>query len=360
MYRDFEIKKFRGFNHLEMNDLERINLITGFNNVGKTTFLEALFLHCGQHNPSLVFNIYNFRGVGEMKWDLGQKIETPWASLFYEFSKDEAIELKGKMDNNQYAVLTFKNLYKQEDFSNILNLLKIKPDESSEELFNTNFLNEVLELEYTEGNQKEKNYLVFDSKGFRLTARPVNPSFPAYFLSVRKPISFKEDAELYGRLDVNQKAGMLVDVLKIIEPRLESLSMVFVGKQPVLHGKIDIDRLMPISILGEGIVRLTNIMLRIANAENGVVLIDEIESGFHYSILPRVWKVINETAKLFNTQIFATTHSLECITAAHNYFLSTRYEFKLFRIDRLNNKEEVKAYSSEVLNAALEAGLEIR
>lgn len=46
MYTSFKISNFRGFRQLELNDLGRINLITGKNNVGKTSLLEQIILEC--------------------------------------------------------------------------------------------------------------------------------------------------------------------------------------------------------------------------------------------------------------------------------------------------------------------------
>ncbi|GAC1393566.1 MAG: hypothetical protein NVS4B11_00190 [Ktedonobacteraceae bacterium] len=37
-----EIRNFRGFHHLQIERLGRVNLIVGKNNIGKTSLLEAL------------------------------------------------------------------------------------------------------------------------------------------------------------------------------------------------------------------------------------------------------------------------------------------------------------------------------
>ncbi|HMK97718.1 MAG TPA: AAA family ATPase, partial [Acidimicrobiales bacterium] len=43
MYTRVTIHNFRGLRHLDLQDLRRINLLTGPNNIGKTSVLEALF-----------------------------------------------------------------------------------------------------------------------------------------------------------------------------------------------------------------------------------------------------------------------------------------------------------------------------
>jgi AAA15 family ATPase/GTPase len=107
--------------------------------------------------------------------------------------------------------------------------------------------------------------------------------------------------------------------------------------------------------------RLASLVLAIGNAPKGVVLVDEIENGLHHSILPKVWRAIGEVARQFNTQVFATTHSLECIMAAHRAFSeSERYDFRLHRLERINETIRAVTYDQETLEAAIETGLEVR
>ena len=113
--------------------------------------------------------------------------------------------------------------------------------------------------------------------------------------------------------------------------------------------------------MGEGIARLTSIVLAIGNSSNGVVLVDEIENGFHHSVLHKVWRVIGEAARRFNTQVFATTHSMECIVAAHRAFVEGgTYDFGLHRLERIDKIIQDVSYPQEVLEAAIEMSLEVR
>src|SRR3954452_10370521 len=96
------------------------------------------------------------------------------------------------------------------------------------------------------------------------------------------------------------------------------------------------------ALMGEGMVRLLSLVLEITNASNGVVLIDEIETGLHHSVLRTVWRAIGKASRRSNTQVFATTHSWECISAAHEAFLeSGHYDLRLHRLERING--DIKA-----------------
>lgn len=62
-YKSLKITNFRAINSLEAEDFKRVNLITGRNNCGKTTVLEALFLISGMSNPQIPIVINNFRNL---------------------------------------------------------------------------------------------------------------------------------------------------------------------------------------------------------------------------------------------------------------------------------------------------------
>jgi len=129
----------------------------------------------------------------------------------------------------------------------------------------------------------------------------------------------------------------------------------------MIHGDIGGDRLVPLPLMGDGMVRLTSLILAISSAQNGVILVDEIENGLHHSILPKVWTAIGNAAQMFETQVFATTHSFECITAAHKAFTeSGLYDFRLHRLERTNEDIRGVTYDQEDLAAAVETDFEVR
>lgn len=77
--------------------------------------------------------------------------------------------------------------------------------------------------------------------------------------------------------------------------------------------------------------------------------------------MSQVWKAIAITASQLNAQIFATTHSAECVRSAHEAFkeLDT-YEARLYRIERLDDTFRAVAYDRDTLEAAIDTGLEFR
>ena len=115
------------------------------------------------------------------------------------------------------------------------------------------------------------------------------------------------------------------------------------------------------SQMGVGMVRLRSLVLEIENAAGGVVLVDEIENGLHYSVMGRVWEALAAAARQSDTQIFATTHSFECIRAAHEAFLAKdKYDFRLHRLERNDSGIRAVTYDSKMLSAAMASDFEVR
>ena len=162
-------------------------------------------------------------------------------------------------------------------------------------------------------------------------------------------------------MELHNRQDEVLRVLKVLEPRLRGIRTVAVADGPLLHGDIGIDRLVALPLMGEGIVRLVNLALNISNTPDGVGLVDEIENGLHHSVLLDIWRALADAARLFDTQVFATTHSFDCVVAAHEAFSSDEGDdFRLLRLDRINGDIRAASYDRDALEAAIQAGLEVR
>ena len=74
----------------------------------------------------------------------------------------------------------------------------------------------------------------------------------------------------------------------------------------------DTKKRVPIGSMGDGIWRMLGLSLALVSAKDGVLLVDEIDTGLHYTALEDMWKLIWETSKKLNVQVFATTHNSDC------------------------------------------------
>ena len=64
MLEQLRVRRFRGFEDLEVDRLRRINLIAGRNDTGKSTLLEAIFLLGSAANPQQAVNSHVVRSRG--------------------------------------------------------------------------------------------------------------------------------------------------------------------------------------------------------------------------------------------------------------------------------------------------------
>ncbi len=126
--------------------------------------------------------------------------------------------------------------------------------------------------------------------------------------------------------------------------------------------KIENDSPFPVDIssMGQGFTRAFGLYCRLLASDRKIALIDEVEIGMHHNSLPVLWDALREASGDFDIQIFATTHSYECIKAAVEAFKDVPEMFQLIRL--VKDDEGVKAlcFSAEEIDAALSYSAEVR
>lgn len=366
MFKRISLQNFRCFFNFELTNLKRINLFAGKNNVGKSTLLEAIFLICGRCNLDLVMKISGFRGVSEFKLDLSNISDFPWASIFPFFNVKNEIVLKAwkySMPNPQELVFT-----EIDSFEYFRSLAQSPISVNKKEIAQLNeFIpanTKGLRLAYKDGELSNNYHLFFTPNGPVFTPSPPPPDFPAYYqLSFSTSSTLlSEQASLYSRLLVQKEPlDQLIETLHIIEPRLTNIQAITEGAFPQLYGDIGGPHLIPFSCMGEGVVKIASILLKIFTAKTGVLLIDELENGLHFSILPKIWEAIIEAAEKNDTQLFITTHSMECILAAHKAFSQyEEYGLNLVRLENIEGLIKPILFEKEELDMITERQLEVR
>ena len=357
-YSKFEISSFRLFKSLKLDDCKKINLIAGKNNTGKTSLLEGIFLHSGYYNPSLTLTIQGWRGTPGWEIKGREKEGTPWEYLFNTFGEQKEIIFKSTDYNNNIRntkisilkdELKLSNFYQKSD-TNIIDahsMYEMTP--------------RVLEVTNIENTSESSYYLVVDDKGVRRIPNIFDAPFQTTFHPSRQRFSPKVDTDRYSALKILGQEDILLKAIQIFDQRVADITISTIGNIPELYVDIGYKKYVPLLIAGEGLVKIVNIMLEIYESRNGIFIIDEFENGFHYSILSKVWEIIDEASNLFDVQIFASTHSLENIKAAHKHFSNKKqYNFKLYRLEKFDNMINTISYDKKQLESALKMELEVR
>ena len=349
MFECLKIRNFRGFNELKIDQLSDINLIAGRNNVGKTSLLEAIFLLAGAGNAQMVLNANIIRGLGPTE---APPREPFWKQLFSDLNMGQSIEIEG--NHIRYGQLSLKIASERQSTTEIPldHIDGISGTIPSED--------RSLNFQYKKGTSSKpvKSHLQLKGREVKVNRpRIINPPFQAIILSSRFRNS-REDAMRLGILRQQKRGDLLLKALQVVEPRLLSIEDNSSSGIPLIWGDVGLPELVPMAVMGEGMTQIARLVLAIASVPCGVVLVDEIENGIHHSVLPDVWRVVAEAANQFRTQIFATTHSLECVTAAQASLDPDR--FRLHRLEIADKKSRCVTYEPDAIDAAIGHGLEVR
>ena len=96
------------------------------------------------------------------------------------------------------------------------------------------------------------------------------------------------------------------------------------------------------------------------NAKDGLLLIDEIENGLHYTIQAEVWRFIFRVAASLNVQVFATTHSSDCVAAFQAAASESAEDGVLIRLSRRDDRVRAVELDEDELEIAVDNKIEVR
>jgi AAA15 family ATPase/GTPase len=317
MLTNLQLQNFRGFRDTTIGPLKRVNLILGQNNTGKTGLLEALVL-------LLTDPPQNAGGLPQVFRSWGGDWNEFWKWISYNKDARNSVEIRAKFDNAP-------------DFGCWLGSGNNSPEGVSG---NTGQIFAGMKL-YTLG-QRQTALL----KAAVFSTHPTNP---------------KQDAIDYNRVVLRRKKKQVETMLEMIEPRLEAIETLQTGNEPLLYADVGLSEMIPVTQLGQGFNRLLDIYSEIVAAEAKVLLIDEIENGLHHSVLPTIWRGLFHAAEEVDVQIFATTHSWECVLAADEAARTEpKYDLNLIRLDRMDDNIKATIIDQSALDTAKELHWEMR
>lgn len=145
--------------------------------------------------------------------------------------------------------------------------------------------------------------------------------------------------QLWDEIVLTPEETNIAAALRIIDPRIERIAFVGENRRESRRAFIKLaepDRRLPLGTVGEGVGRLLSLVLHLLSSKGGYLLVDEIDTGLHHTAIASMWKLVIETAKRLDIQVFATTHSWDCVEAlasVHQRQPELAQEVRLHRID---------------------------
>jgi AAA15 family ATPase/GTPase len=175
-------------------------------------------------------------------------------------------------------------------------------------------------------------------------------------------------AKLWDQITLGPNEDIVIQALRIIDSNIERLAFVEnedkSGRLAIIKLK-DSDIRIPLNSMGDGMSRILQLILSVFSARNGFLLIDEFENGLHYSVQEEVWRMIFKLATNLNIQVFATTHSRDCIESFTKVAVESPEEGLVMKLSKSrltsdNGKIIATVYDKFELETITASDLEIR
>jgi AAA15 family ATPase/GTPase len=311
--KNIEIKNFRCFEDLKVAGFEKINLISGKNNVGKTALLEALFIN-SRPRPDTIFLLRQIR-TESSKF---RKVlpENTWNYFFCHQNKTIAIEIESTLENGSSNKV---EVFVDESVQNLEDTYEQDNDDDNQKLINlfsgTESVVSVMHLK-TKINYGEafETLIIANANGIITRDIKVPDIKNAFFIPAFLRVPSAKLTQEFDKARLNERDDELIRAFKFIDPAIIGVESLSIGES-ILWVKKEGEPRLPLSLFGDGMNRIADIILRVVNNENSILLIDEIENGIHHSNQVAFWSILYRLASDLNVQIFATTHSLEMMKA---------------------------------------------
>lgn len=326
MIRTLKLQGYRGFKSFSLPNLKRVNLLVGNNNCGKTSILEALEFLEFKGDPSVLDRSADRRGehVVPDGADPAERPTVPDIShLFFERHLKPGVGLHIASDEPGGTVSV--ELLSRAEIEHAING---NPHEWQRSIFHDRSeLRSAFGLRIT-GNEPDRALVLpVTESGFLSSMNPVLfQKIPPRTVSGDRPVQLltqnslrpQSMRDMWDTVLTEGRESKVINAMRLLESDVESIHFLSGETSRTTSGGVLVGfrgggRRLPLGSFGDGMRRLLALSLSLIRTGNGVLLIDEIDTGLHFSVMEEMWKLVVSTARQSNVQVFATTHSYDCI-----------------------------------------------
>ena len=383
MYESIRIQNFRGLKDLTIENLGRVNLLVGANNVGKSSVLEALAFLRARPDGYEIRQLLSSRGYRS-----DDSFTDIWTDLLYR-GRDagERFLIRGELQNTKHGVTGFPGnvgagaQLNWHPITHYLVQLRFaeggRPSEQVGGGQQLLFLNlptlTLIHLDIASPERASSTDLPQQAIHVDLpdphALPPMRGNEPVFGPTVWFPFGYSFGvgglADALTRMQGTKRYETLLEVLTAFDQRVKGLYPGYdsIERRPVVRvGVSDVDANLGLPTLGDGMRRLVELLIATPRAHGGVAMIDEIDAGIYYDNLQTLWWAVDALSMVDEVQLFVTTHNLECVEAAVRAFNNdrSRGDFRLHRLSRQGEDIVVTTYDHEAAEATLNVGVEFR
>ena len=362
------IKNYKNLKDLKIASLGRVNLIAGKNNTGKSSLLEAVSLYASRCDLSILTQLLNERGEYNVPFQnslnsADSTIKT-FSSLFSNriigFSVEDSISVGAaaneRSSSDAVSIRFVKYVYEVGTGAQY----QRKKTIIKEELDHISDFYVGLEMRYD-----DIAYVLTLDDSVRSAVSNNIGVIPDKFQFIRiRDIDREINRRLWNLVTLTEKEDYVIEAVKIIEPSIDRLTFIEnEWRERIAVVKLKGENVVhPLKSMGDGINRILNIILALVNSDNGYLLIDEFENGLHYSVQEKLWEIVFKLSESLNVQVFATTHSEDCIRGFTSILNSSQNsdKGKLIRLDNIKGVIKQTEYNALELKIASDNNIETR
>ncbi len=375
---DVTIHGFRGLRNLRLDGLGWINILVGANNSGKTSVLEALSILCNPLEPLEWLSMVRRRDFGGLDETRIQSLRWCFRQTGELVDPDAIFEAECRLSNIgtfplRKLTVTYRDIVGEPDPKELRRFPgRVRPERDDLESPQTQRGAEITHrvesesvLRYPDGRESEpivvrvwEQQMFHSSRGrYRRGLVPTETLTPYSYQINRLQVS-SHSRHVFGPHN-----DMVLELVRDFDPDVVAIELAsFRGERPALYLNHRQMGPAPLSVFGDALRRAVLLASTLPSLRNGgLLLIDEIETGIHVSVLRRVFEWLRKWAIQFEVQIVATTHSLEALDAIGLSRVDDLSNYVTYHLQQTEQETVAKRIEGELLlRLRRERGLDVR
>lgn len=365
--KSLSIDTFRGIKNLELQDFGDVNIFTGGNNCGKTSVLELIL---SIQNPFLLWTWDWISRRAPLEKYSNMCFYEQLNNLFDVDAEHKRIKYSYQLNNKENCNV---EIAQEVDTATLTEdeIMKIDPRAGMRilDLDDTKKIREYpvkkMKLQFKKNHNIVSERSIYDFQRMNDRYEDYGDNLEISNISYIYPEEhLLHDCFLGNVFEEPEMYQELLEILKSFDEDIISINATVdkITKNPVykfLSAKHK--TAIPLNMYGDGMKKVLRLIENMCGSKNGVMIIDEFETGIHTSGMERIFGWLVKTCKKLNIQLFLCSHSIEAIEKLIKSTSDMDIDMKLYTLYREDGENLVRSMDArEAVKFYNEMGLELR